>query len=439
MFNFYSCLLKNIVLPIADRVMHTNVSSFYHEIKKMQSYSNDEIAEWQFVNLKKLLNHAYNNTNYYRKIFNQANLLPRDITGIQDLNKLPILTKDDIKKNFNDIVPGNISSIIHKKSFTGGSSGVPLTLLLDNKSWSYAVANKIFNWEKIGYKYGEKHIALGSTSLLVNKNKSFKHLFYYILKRKIGLNGINMSNDVCFEYINFIKKRKIRYIYGYASSIFLLAKYLLNTGCRIDIKACFSTSEILTNEYRNTIYDAFKCKIMDCYGAHDGGITAFEYKNDFFEVGYNSVLLLENNFKKSSPVLLTDLFNYAMPLINYKLGDEVEMDYNKNLKYDYNGQIIDKILGRTSDVIYLENGRNLTGPGFTVLFKNLPVEYYYIKKNGINSVECSIVKAIDYNEKYETLIIDTFKKQIGSDATISINYINEPVLADSGKRKYFDS
>lgn len=418
--------------------MQTSIASSYRKIKQMRRYDTEKILEWQDRNLKKIIAHAYDQTKYYRVLFDRIGITPKDISTQDDLRKLPILKKEDIRLNFDDLAPININSIPHKKSATGGSTGDPMSYLLDHRSWSFSNANTILNWERTGYHYGQGYIALGSTSLFVDKNMSLKHKFYYKLKNKHGLSGINMSDEVCKEYIDLIKKRKIHFLYGYASSIYLLAKYVLNKKINIDIHTCFPTSEILTERYRATINEAFRCEILDCYGAHDGGITAFGHQQGYFEVNYNCIVRLNNQSETNTgSALLTDLFNYAMPLINYQLGDDYEIDEVKNNDYPFNGQVINKVIGRTSDLIYLENGNVLTGPGFTILFKDLPVEYYCIEKNGINSVKCSIKKLSEFSDIHETLVASTIKKYIGADAHLSISYTNDIQYSKSGKRLFF--
>jgi phenylacetate-CoA ligase len=245
-----------------------------------------------------------------------------------------------------------------------------------------------------------------------------------------------MSKEVSRKYVKLIKEKKIKYIYGYASAIYLLAKYVEEQNLDVNIEACFPTSEILTDLYRETIIRAFKCKIINCYGAHDGGITAFEHNVGCFEVGYNSIVILEDRSLKISSALLTDTFNYAMPLINYKLGDELELDdMNNNL--NYNGQVIKQVYGRSSDVIILENGRILTGPGFTVLFKDLPVEGYTIAKVGKNAIKCCIKPTRLYNSEIKKLIEETLKNQVGEGANIIIEKVENFEVSKNGKKTYF--
>jgi phenylacetate-CoA ligase len=434
-----SIFIKSIILPIADSAMKTSISSSIRQIKRMRQFSKNEIENWQNKKLQSLIKFAYENTEYYKNLFDKINLNYRDIKTYSDLCKIPVLTKKNIRDNFKDIIPSNIDSIPHKKTSTGGSTGDPLIYYQDYNSWSFCNANSIINWERTGYRYGDKFIALGSTSLFVSKKTSLKHRIYYKLKNKIGLNGVNMSDDVCKEYIDFIKKNKIRFIYGYASSIYLLSKYVIKANQKVEIKACFTTSEVLQDHFKDSISEAFDCDIMNCYGANDGGITAFSLNDSPFNIGYNCLVRIESyGNENNGPALLTDLFNYAMPLINYKIGDEVELlDKVHNTKH--NGQLIKKVYGRTSDVIELENGNNLTGPGFTVLFSKIPVDYYCIEKTGMNSLICWIIKLPDFNDKHEKIIIETLHKHAGQDAIIELRYTETPFLTASGKRMYFIS
>jgi phenylacetate-CoA ligase len=437
MSKIYSKFLKNIVMPIADMAMNTNIIKYYNEIPVMQAWSKKDIESWQAGQLTMLINYAYNNTLYYKQLFDKNDIKPDDIKSFKDLTKLPILTKNDIRDHYDILKPKNIDSLHYQKTSTGGSTGDPLVYLLDNKSWSFSTANMIVNWEKVGYRYGDKYIALGSTSLFVAKDNSLAHTVYYRLKNKIGLNGINMSNEVCKDYIQLIQKQKIKFIYGYASAIYLLAKYVLQNNIQLNISACMPTSEVLTDVYRDAIKNAFECRILNVYGANDGGITAFEQNEGFFEVGYNTIVTSIETNDGSSKVLLTDTLNFAMPLINYEIGDEAIIDIQNNKLYGFNGQVLNRVLGRTSDIIELENGNILTGPGFTILFKDIPIEHYYIEKSDKNTIKCTLNKLPEYDKSHEEIIYSTLRKQMGEGTNIDIQYSEEIRLSKSGKRKYF--
>lgn len=426
-------MIKRAVLPLADKVMKTNISEYLVLIKTMSGWSSEKINNWQNKHLQQLIQHAYNNTEYYKELFDKNNIKPSEIKTKADLDKLPILTKQIIIDNYERLIPTNIADIHYKKASTGGSTGNPMKYVLDLRSWSYTNANNIVNWEKTSYRYGMKYISLGSTSINVSTKQSLKHRIFYGIKNKVSLNGINMSDEVCKSYVELLKTKKIRYIYGYASALYLLAKYVKKNKAEIKVNACFSTSEMLTPHYLEVIVQALNCDVVNCYGARDGGITAFAHHPDYFEVGYNCIV--HTGKKKVGTAQLTDLFNYAMPLINYELGDDVSLGNQSD--YKYNGQILSQVLGRSSDVIKLENGRVLTGPGFTILFKDMPVESYAIKQSNTNTLICYIKIKSEFNKKHEKIIHDSLCKQAGPKSIVLIEYIEEFNITKSGKRQYF--
>ena len=433
MRKIYACFLEFIVFPLADKVMKTKLMYYYHKIKQMEKWSAVEIENWQFENLKKLIVYAYENTVYYKELFDRIQIKPEDIRTTSDLSKIPFLTRELILENFDKLVSKKVKTIPHIQVMTGGTTGTPMTYLLDKISWSFSNADYIVNWEKAGFKFGDKHVALGGSSIFGGHGSSLKHIIYYGLKGKIKLDGMNLSDEVLKSYVDLIKKKRIKYIYGYASSIYLLAKYVATHKISLKINACFPTSEILTDNYREAILEAFNCTIVNCYGAHDGGITAFEHKRDTFEVGYNVFIRVQTN-KTKGPILLTNLLNYAMPMINYQLGDEVKI---KESTSGYNGQVIEKVYGRIPDIIRLENGRILTGFSFFERIFNLPVKAWSLEKKKMNTLLCKVIKQHGYDESDEETLITKLKEYAGEDVTIEVKYFDKFKLTPSGKRNYY--
>lgn len=435
--NIYSKFLINIILPISDKILSTSVAYHYNLIKRLNSFSSYQIIEWQNYNLHKIVNHAYYNTKYYNALFVKNNITPKDIKTVDDLHKIPILTKEIINKNFQDLIPKQIDDINFKKQSTGGSSGMPLKFNIDLDSWSYITANRMIYMEKYGYKYGDKYLAIGSTSLFPTTKKSFLHDIYYSMKNKIGVNGVNMSDDVILDCINLIKKHKIKFLYGYTSSIFLIADFCLKNKIQIDIKSVFTTSETLTEHYEKTIIDAFNCNLVDIYSAHDGGIHAVRTSNSIYEVGYNSFYITKNLNHNIGEILLTNLQNYSLPFLNYDVGDRVKIDNSSTNKKSYNGQTLKRVYGRKSDIINLENGRQLTGPGFTILFKDLNVNAYQISKIGKMKILCKIMINNNFKKQEKDLIVETIKKHSGDDCEIQLEVVKNFQKLKSGKLHYF--
>ena len=429
--------LKSIVFPMADLVMKTKLIYYYHKIKEMEEWSDKEIENWQNKNLRKLVSYAYLNSVYYEELFDSLGIKPGDIKTKSDLSKIPILTRELIIKNYDKLVSKKINTIPHSSSETGGTTGTPMKYLLDNNSWSFSNADYIVNWERSNYNFGDMHVALGGSSIFGGGTKSIKHRIYYGLKNKIQLDGMHLSDDVLNEYVNLINKKRIKYIYGYASSIYILAKYVISNNISMDIRACFPTSETLIDNYRKKIIEAFNCTIINCYGAHDGGITAFEHRKGNFEVGYNTIIRVKDTNEgdnSKGPIILTNLLNYTMPMFNYQLGDEVKL---KNGGGNYNGQVIENVYGRIPDIIRLENGRILTGFSFWERMFDLPVKAWNLEKNKKNSLLCKVIKQDGFNASDEVKLMSKLNEYAGADIIFKIEYYDKFELTKSGKRKYY--
>ena len=427
--------ILNVAFPLADKLMGTCAMKWYRQICKMNTWSKDEIADWQNEQLQDFVKHAYNHTVYYKRVFDELGLRPENIRCAEDLKQLPLINKDVVREHFDEIVPDNLKQYRFRKSRTGGTTGEPMCYYCDENTWGYVTANKIFSWKTTGYHYGDAFVALGSASLFPEKRNKAREM-YDKLRNEHGLNGMNLSDEVCKKYVSYICEKHIKYIYGYAASVYLLSKYVAENNIDMTfVEAVFTTSEKLTDEYRQLIEKTYKCRVMDCYGAKDAGITAFELERGTYNVGYNVIAETINDIDDNTGTLLTTNFlNYAFPLIRYEFGDEAGLSKSDS----FNGQIITDVVGRSSDVMRLENGRNVTGPGFTILMKPYDIVAYEIKKIGKLSVELRIQPDKGkYTKEQEQAIVSKIHQYIGEDCVLDIVYVDHFEPLKNGKRRYF--
>lgn len=434
-------IILNFMMPLADLRFHTHMTAWYRRLQDMQKWSPEKIKTWQAETLRQLVSTAYEHSRYYHELFDSLKIKPADIRTAKDLERIPPLTKEIIRERYDDILLDNRSQYHWKAGATGGSTGNPTRYVKDNYSWGFDNAYNLLMWQRTGYHYGDKFLALGSASIFPTNKRSLLHDLYYGMKRKIPFNAMNLSEERLEECVRIIVDNDILFIYGYASSIFLLAKYIIDKGLRdeVSIKACFPTSEILTDTYRETIVKAFNCHINDSYGANDGGIVAHKLDNEpGYKLGYNCIVEINEPLDGKDnygTALLTDVTNTVFPFIRYELGDILELEEGYNSFH--NGQVLTKVVGRTSDIISLENGRNLTSPGFTILFKDLNVKGYRIFKSNPMELTLEIVKLPEYTDEEEKLIIDTMHKHAGNDCKIIINYKDEIITRKNGKNLFF--
>lgn len=428
-------LRLQVIYPLAEKVKGTNSMVWYRRIQEMNTWSRDEIRAWQEKKLQRLVEQAYNHTIYWKHIFDERGLKPSDICTLDDIKKLPILTKADIRAHYEEIVPDNLSSIRHRKGQTGGTTGEPMQYVDDEEVWGYVTANKIVAWRTTGYRFGDPFMALGSASLF-KKNAPLARRILDGIRNERAYNSMNLDEALCKQYIDILEKQKIHYVYGYASAIYLLAKYALDNHIDMShMRGAFTTSENLTDVYRQTIEKAFGCRVMDCYGARDAAVTAYEITPQNYYLGYSALLEIVDEIAPNTGTLLsTNLLNMAFPMFRYEYGDVAELD---NASSEYNGQVLHKIYGRVSDVLRLDNGHVLTSPGFTILMRDFNVKAYDIQKLSGSHVRMQVVEADGWTKEDEKKLIAEMQRFVGEGCEFTLEYVEGFQETKNGKRRYF--
>lgn len=435
MSRFNEWIRLSVIYPFAEQIKGTNSMAWYHRIQEMNTWNREEIRAWQNEKLRRIIDQAYNHTVYWKRIFDEHGLKPSDIRTVEDLKKLPILTKKDIFAHYEEMVPDNVSEFRHRVERTGGTTGEPMQYLVDEDIWGYVSADKIVAWRSTGYRFGDPFMALGSASLF-KKNAPLARRVLDWIRNERAYNSMNMDGELCRKYIEILEKQKIHYIYGYASSIYLLAQYALDHNMDMShMRGAFTTSENLTDIYRETIERAFDCRVMDCYGARDAGITAYEVTPGNYYLGYSAHLEIVDEIAPNTGTLLsTNLLSMAFPVLRYDYGDVAELDNNNPV---YNGQVLHKIYGRTSDVLRLDNGHVLTSPGFTILMRNFDVKAYDIQKLSGSSVRMQVQVANGWDKEQETKLIAEMQRFCGEGCEFTLEYVDGFQELKNGKRRYF--
>ncbi|PKM48966.1 MAG: hypothetical protein CVV02_18135 [Firmicutes bacterium HGW-Firmicutes-7] len=207
----------------------------YNFLQKSQWWSKEQLEEYQLKQLEKLLKHAYENVSYYRKVFDERKLKPKDIHSFDDLKKLPFLTKEIIRNNFNDLMAKNLPKSMFQYTSTSGSTGIPLAFyhekgLSTAKEWAFMVTQ----WNRVGYKIGDKCIVLrGNVIRSASKGKFWE---YNPVNKNLFLSSSHMTDEILPEYIAKIREFKPDFIQAYPSAITILARFMKEhniTNCLI--------------------------------------------------------------------------------------------------------------------------------------------------------------------------------------------------------------
>ena len=263
-------------------------------------------------------------------LFKALGLLPRDIRTVEDLEKLPILTKDIIKEQWEEFKPANLSSMKYYNRATGGSTGTPMQYRISKHDRFLSGAILYRGWGYGGFELGDRMVMLAGSSLGIGTGSSLTTKIHEIARNLRKLSSFDMGEREMREYARSPQLIQApRFIRGYASSIYFFARWLEENQISVPSpEGVFTTAEKLFPHMRETIGDVFACDVYDNYGLNDGGISAYECpehaglhidtERSIMEVVDGDGLAVDSG---EGQILATSLHNYAMPFIRYSTGD----------------------------------------------------------------------------------------------------------------------
>lgn len=400
-------MMSRILFILAHQINEINFYPTYAKVVKNQWKSYDELKEEQEKHLRVMIDFAYNNTAYYHKLFDDLNLNPDDIKKIDDLEKLPILTKETIKKNWETFKPINLNKIKYYENATGGSTGTPFKYRLCKLDRFLGGALLYRGWGYAGFELGDKMAFLAGSSLDISTKSDLEKRVHEIVRNIKKFSSYDMGKKEMQDYANIIKAFKPKFIRGYASSIYFFAEWIKENN--IDIyhpDAVFTTAEKLQLNMREKIRNIFNCDVYDAYGLNDGGVSAYECpehsglhidtERSIMEVADKDGNQVEQGEGK---ILATSLFNYAMPFIRYDTGDLGHI-INDVCECGRGHKLLKEIIGRQREVLQTPEGKYIHGGFFTRIFWEIDgIKEFQVIQEKLNKIVIKIVPEDDFDER----------------------------------------
>jgi phenylacetate-CoA ligase len=453
MINIYPLLGEKLLVPLYDLARGTSRFKCELELNKTQWFSKKEIETLQQRNMHALLKHAYENVPYYRRIMKSRRILPSDIKSIEDLKKLPVLTKSMIRKNFENLIAQNFprSELVPYQS---GGTGDQIKFFITKKriSWEVAAEYRAYCWA--GYRLGQKCLLIWGARADLRKTGKIRSYFSERIERTMVVDAFMLSDETLAKTTELLNKFKPEVIRGYSNSVYMLANYLLKHGVKHhNPKAVITGAETLIDTRRRAMEKAFDCEVFDYYGSREIGAIAAECEaHDGYHVNAENVIL---EFSKDGEtvgagedglVLATGLRNYGMPLIRYNMGD-VGRPSNHSCKCGRGLPIMSSIQGRTSEFMAVYDAVvghivpiRAAGPGFfgSVLMY-LPLERYQIIQETLERIVIKVVKGKGYSQSHTDYLLRYVRKYLGDNIKVEIEFVDYLPPQSSGKRSSFVS
>jgi phenylacetate-CoA ligase len=424
-------------------------------LEKSQWWQTAKLKKYQNDKLKNLISHAYRDVPYYREVFDQHGIKPEAIRTTDDLVRVPILTKDIIRKNF----PKNITSVSERPSgeavwTTGGSTGEPLKFFGDTRSSSIAWASFFRYCQWMGYEWGDSIAGFWRAQAHTGHiQKWHQRVLDWIQKTRIPnvhyFNASTMGEEHLEQYVLKLSRLKPQILRGYVSALRCLAEYYAKHPTQsIRPKAITTTAEVLSPHDRELLRRSFSADVFDQYGSAECMGVAFEcpeHAGLHITMEHCIVEFMDEQGKKvengqKGKLVVTDLDNYTMPFIRYMNGDEGS--YEGDACHCGRGlQLIDYVDGRSIDMIRGINGNSAHGLFFVTMlqglgwFEKYGIKDFEIVQEAPDRLDCSFVCNSSPGDSGKADFIRSCCHHFGK-MQINIKFVNRIMPSPSGKRRY---
>lgn len=385
-------------------------------------------AALQRQHLYNMVDHAVKNTTYYSKYKDCA------------FDSFPVMNKYLLRENYESIsVEQNLipqhTGVMHIQR-TSGSTGTPLAVPQDKRKRNRRIAELKYFGNIAGYQSHEKMTQLRIWTRWHSKPRlqSFRENIFPIDCSRID---DQMLSDLC----RMIKKKRITAMWGYASWYDKLAEFIERNSVRLpSIKVIIAGSEMLKPSTRQSLKRSLQCKVISRYSNEEQGILGQDRDEDdhyyLNHASYYFEFLKLDNDTKAEPgeiarIVVTDLFNYAFPMIRYDTGDTgMYMDENDQS----NGfPVLSKIYGRLLDLVYDTTGTAIHPMTLARILKNYDKikHWQFIQKNAnLYELKLQLTDGMD-----TAGCVRQLQQVFGDNAQIEISLVNDIPVLSSGKRK----
>ncbi len=422
-------MIREKAFLFLDEIKGSSIKKSLLEIDcVLKNFNSEESILLRKKNLANILNHSIENTKFYS-----------NLKGHSSLCDFPIIDKLTIRNHYEEFKAkkGFEKPLLHVQ--TSGSTGTPFKIIQDGIKRTRNTADTLFFGQKGGYTLGQPLFYCRKWSAY-----SSKSLLSRFTQNVIPVEVSKFSDDYLQNLVRIISKKKgpIAFI-GYSSALTDFCRYLKKTNFESSTKvsSVIAMAEALNPNTKKDLESILDTNVLSRYSNVENGIIAQQIigAGDNFHINWASyvVEILEidtdrpADYGQLGRIVITDLFNYSMPMIRYDTGDLGVMEKDEN-QFN-NAPVLKKVEGRKMDVLFDTQG-NRVSPFIAYelqVFDQLK-QFQIIQTDKKDyEILLNIEKLFDEEHNVKTKL----QSFLGKDANINFKYVDEIPRLSSGKRK----
>jgi phenylacetate-CoA ligase len=419
----------------------------FQYINKRQWVSLKDNQNLQKKCLYETLQYAIQNINYYKKAAAETNFRYSEDTIYKDIEHFPVLTKNIIRENLQDLINPKLIAI-SKPNSSGGTTGEPVTIYQQDSNLELTNIFTFMQYEWTGYKQGEVFLQLWGNEQEIFKYKDKASGIIKVAPNHYILNTFHMSEEKMKNYCDFINEKQPTLILAYVQSAYEIAKFIKERKIKIySPRAIMTSAGTLYPSYKLLIEKTFHCPVFNRYGSrevHSIACDCDKHEGLHLDMFNHYVEILDDKLHpvrkegEKGTVYITLFNNNVMPLIRYKLGD-IAIYTRHKCSCGRGLPLIKTIIGRNVDIFVNSQGEKIDGEYFTHLFylKNYIKKFQVIQKTK-NKIVINMVldKTQPKWQNDSKKIVEKIKLVMGNNCKVIFNAVKYIKPAKSGKFRY---
>lgn len=443
-------IIQHILFPLdCARNGSLDVLRYKKEFESSQFLTREQLEALSFSRLKVMLEYAYNHVEFYRNRFDDHGVHPSHVQQPSDLTSVPILEKRDIQNHLNEMVSQKYSVRDLVLDRTGGSTGTPIEFYYNTQRQHSRQAATWRHNGSIDWHIGNKTAVLWGASRDMPDIRLKQKLRNYLISRKLFFNTAGFQPDEMAAFNQQLKKFRPKVILAYANSLGLFANYLQNQGITAYApQAIVTSAEMLTPDNRQLIEEVFGAPVYNRYGSREFSVIASEcLERDGLHVmqeGLYLEIMKDGRHVKPGEVgelFVTDLLNFAMPLVRYRIGDAASWKQG-DCRCGRGLARLTNIAGRTTDFLVGYDGRLCSGAVLTVAMvaQRPSLGQIQLEQNERGRVICRMApkhgQATDEDRNFLTEQVHSY---LGQGTSIEFDIVSRIEHEPSGKYRFSKS
>jgi phenylacetate-CoA ligase len=402
-------------------------------IRALQDSHVSHLASW-----------AYANSSFYKRHWNAAGVKPEDIKGVADLTRLPVIDKTLVRAHEEDMLTRSHARRDWVNGHTSGTTGSPLSVWYDRQTC--IMTNAVDRRQKIWAGMQETDWIGMFLGRVIVPLDQVQPPFWRVnqVQRQVWFSSFHLSDANLEEYFHEIQRRGLRFLEGYPSTLYILARLLDRRRETLPMRAVFTSSETLLPIQRETIESAFECQVFDFFGHAERVVFAAECElhegkhiaEEFGVVEVTDAAGTPVHEGEAGYLVGTSLYNEAMPLFRYRTAD-VSAILPEPCRCGRTLRRIRDVTTKAEDIVLTPDGRMISPSVLTHPFKPLvQVLKSQIVQERLDHITVKIVPSSEFSPSDRAHLIHELKSRLGANMSIDIELVSDISREQSGKYRW---